>query len=618
MGPSGHPSRECRVDLSQAISLSYERVFEVKSPKSPCSLNIFFASRKTGAPPGLRKWADAALRRIGPTWRFAPARRAAQVLSLGLFLYSFFYVAWPYSHHFSATTLSDKEWLPLEIFLWLDPLSGISTAVAARCWNVGMFGALSILLLCLFFPRGFCGYLCPLGTLIDGVDWLQGKRSPFSRRRSALRHQPSPGNSSESISANRKSKIQNLKYFFLLAILTSSLFGVLLAGFGAAIPVLTRGLMFTAARLQLGLMKDWSQLGPMNWASYASVALFAAIFVLAVFGRRFWCRCLCPTGAVFSLANAVRLSERCVVKAACIECGRCVDVCPFDAINDDFSTRPFECTFCQTCGGACPTQAIEFRSRVGRIGNPSETGLKEESRQVANLSYSGPVLSRRGFVATAICGSAAALAIRTGLADGFRSGPKLLRPPGSVPEDRFLDLCIRCGECFKVCPGPVLHPAGLEGGFEAMWTPVVVPTHAGCHQDCNFCTQVCPTGAIRPLPIEVKRTTHMGLAVINPRLCLPHRGERDCQLCYEECEAAGYHAIEMREIRLAIGPIPEGVLSDEEMERASRIKAPFILRDKCVGCGLCEYRCHVALVKQESVLPERAVVVVPENEDRII
>ena len=186
-----------------------------------------------------------------------------------------------------------------------------------------------------------------------------------------------------------------------------------------------------------------------------------------------------------------------------------------------------------------------------------------------------------------------------------------MRPPGSVPEPEFLDLCIRCGECFKVCPGPVLHPAGLESGWEALWTPVVVPSHAGCHQDCNFCTQVCPTHAIRPLSLPQKRKTAIGLAVVNPKTCLPHAGQRDCRLCFEECEAAGYHAIQMRQIKLALGDIPPGVVSETELEAMGSIEAPFVDPDACTGCGLCEYRCHTTYAKQAHVLAESAIRVVP-------
>ena len=185
-----------------------------------------------------------------------------------------------------------------------------------------------------------------------------------------------------------------------------------------------------------------------------------------------------------------------------------------------------------------------------------------------------------------------------------------------MAEGRFLQLCIRCGECIKACPGPVLHPAGLEAGLDALWTPVAVPSWAGCHQDCNFCGQVCPTGAIRPLPIKAKRRTHMGLAVVGTATCLPHAGKRDCQLCFDECRAAGYNAIEMRPIRLDVGDVPEGALSPAELEEASRILAPFVKPEACVGCGLCEYRCGAYWKKQKHLLDSAAITVVPEKEDR--
>jgi Pyruvate/2-oxoacid:ferredoxin oxidoreductase delta subunit len=191
--------------------------------------------------------------------------------------------------------------------------------------------------------------------------------------------------------------------------------------------------------------------------------------------------------------------------------------------------------------------------------------------------------------------------------------PRLLRPPGSVPEARFLDLCVRCGECFKVCPGPVLHPSGLAGGLGALWTPVVVPSVAGCHQDCNYCTQVCPTGAIIPLRIEDKRRFVVGLAAVDTKTCLPHRGESDCDLCYRECVAAGYDAIEMRPIHMEVGPVPEGALSPDEIEQMSTILAPFVKTGACVGCGLCESRCHGAVVRQQKALARSAIIVSPDG-----
>jgi NAD-dependent dihydropyrimidine dehydrogenase PreA subunit len=222
--------------------------------------------------------------------------------------------------------------------------------------------------------------------------------------------------------------------------------------------------------------------------------------------------------------------------------------------------------------------------------------------------------SRRAFLASSAAGVAAAVAVRA--VPGAQ--PRPLRPPGSVPEARFLELCIRCGHCIQVCPGPVLRAAGFDCGLDALWTPVAVLSHAGCHQDCNFCTQVCPTGAIRPLPIEVKRKTHMGLAVIDTQACLPHRGDQDCQLCYDECNAAGYRAIEMRSIKLPMGRVPEGAFSSDELEEMARIAAPFVNQDACVGCGLCEYRCQSANAAQRKLLRQSAVTIVADNADRTL
>lgn len=183
-------------------------------------------------------------------------------------------------------------------------------------------------------------------------------------------------------------------------------------------------------------------------------------------------------------------------------------------------------------------------------------------------------------------------------------------------------MCIRCGECFKVCPGPVLNPAGLEHGWESLWTPVAHPEHAGCHQDCNFCTQVCPTGAIQPLDILVKREIHMGLAKVNPQTCLPFRNDdrTECDLCYVECEQAGYHAIEMRPIDLPVdrGELESQGFSDLEIDEMSHILAPFVDPVACVGCGICTYRCHTKFVVQEGTLLENAIPVFAENEHRML
>jgi ferredoxin len=319
-----------------------------------------------------------------------------------------------------------------------------------------------------------------------------------------------------------------------------------------------------------------------------SLLLFLLVLLTGLLTPRFWCRYVCPTGALIALPSLLRLNQR-QIKPTCTQCGECATGCPFDAINEDISTRSLDCAYCRTCLGVCPTDSLYFAP-----GLPPAAG-----------AGSAPPFSRRAWLGSVAAGAATALTARVGGA----SSRGLLRPPGSVAEEKFMDLCVRCGECFKVCPGSALQPAGLETSLEALWTPVLVPTQAGCHPDCNFCTQACPTGAIRPLALGEKRKFKIGVAVIDPQLCLSRRGERDCQLCFDECEAAGYHAVEMRFIKLAVGEVPPGAVGPGELEEMARIKAPFVLAEACVGCGLCEYRCHAAVHRQQKLLPRRAIVV---------
>ena len=543
-------------------------------------LNHFFPAAPRSRLGGWRRRIDTALRRLGPTWRAAPIRRVIQVLSLAVFLDLFFRVSWPYAAVFTHDVFAEKEWLPVEVFLWLDPLVGLSTALAARAWNVALIGMLGILALGVFLPRAFCGYLCPLGTLIDGFDFLLGKRVWRTR-----------------ISVS--DRWANLRFYLLAAVLAAALLGVLWSGFVAAIPVLTRGLAFTGAQLQLGWMKHWNMVPPFLPAVLVSIGLFALVFLLSLMGPRFWCRYVCPSGALLSLPGWLRYSRRRVTEA-CIDCGKCVEVCPFDAINPDFGTRAMACTVCQTCGGVCPTQAIQFGSVL-----PAPIVSKPAT------AFARP-LSRRAMLLSTLGGAVSVTAFRP----ARENAPAPIRPPGSVPEKQFLARCIRCEQCLKVCPGPVLQADGVAHGLESLWTPVAVFPHAGCHQDCNFCTQVCPTGAIQPLTLAEKRRTQMGLAVVDTRTCLPHRGERDCQLCFDECNAAGYRAIEMREIQLPMGEVPAGAFSTDELEAMGRIRAPFVNAELCTGCGLCEYRCHTSIFKQQHLLERSAIVVAGVREQR--
>jgi hypothetical protein len=105
----------------------------------------------------------------------------------------------------------------------------------------------------------------------------------------------------------------------------------------------------------------------------------------------------------------------------------------------------------------------------------------------------------------------------------------------------------------------------------------------------------------------------MGLAIVNERTCLPYAGREACQLCVDDCAAAGYHAIEFVRV---------GTQADEMGNpiEDSGLLAPVVLADKCVGCGLCQTRCYGINVAEKGLLRASAIVIEAGagKEDRLL
>jgi ferredoxin len=373
----------------------------------------------------------------------------------------------------------------------------------------------------------------------------------------------------------------------------------------------------------MGITRGFYQVPPLNAGHYVSIALFLGVLALGFLRPRFWCRYVCPSGAIFSVSNVfIRATER-KVEDTCINCNKCVEICPFDAIKADFTTRTADCTLCQTCGGVCPVHAIKFVDRW-------DTKLlkKENDPETHEVP-----LTRRG-VLTGIAAGAAVAVTAGSPVSSLLIGAKNpqsevptppIRPPGSVPEADFQQLCIRCGECFKACPNDVLQPMGFSDSFNGggvlknLWTPQAVPSWSGCEPSCNNCGQVCPTGAIRALPIEEKRVVRMGLAIITEKTCLPYAGKGSCTseanpvdpYCVAVCTSAGYNALELKR---------EGTQVDEAglPIEDSGFMAPVVIADKCVGCGLCQMQCREKNVDTGALaIPAIIVHAGKDYEDRI-
>ena len=528
-------------------------------------------------------------------WRWW--RRTVQLALLVLFVWLF-----RRTEYAGADTLPGGE----NLFFRLDPLVGAAAMLAGRCVIAAFWPALGLLLLTLVFGRFFCGWICPLGTLLDAFSFLiSGFRFSIagrSRREAQIK--------------NRKSKIENYiprvgRYILLSLCLLGAAMAFPLVGFVDPFALLVRALTFWAdpkffqtadnllsasGRASGDPVRQFfvHHLLPFRANVFqlagVSAAILAAIFALELVARRFWCRYLCPLGALLGLTGRLPLVRRVPVRV-CKDCGVCAHDCPMGAVNAAAGFSPESCNLCMDCVDNCPRKIVKF------------TVAQASSLRVAPLD-----VSRRKFLVAAAAGAAVpAVAHASRLSGQNPTDPSLLRPPGagegksaielfvrpglsSPPypsqgaEKRFLELCIRCGLCMKVCPTNVLQPSILHAGLEGMFSPRMahrfVFEQSYCEYNCNLCGQVCPTGAIPRLSVEQKQKLPLGKAYFDHNLCLPWAKKTPCIRCEEVCPLPD-KAIQV--------PNSYTVKGDDGQDL--EIQEPVVDRELCIGCGICEANC---------------------------
>jgi ferredoxin len=286
-----------------------------------------------------------------------------------------------------------------------------------------------------------------------------------------------------------------------------------------------------------------------------------AVVLLNLFAERFWCRYLCPLGALLGLTSKVALLRR-RIEPNCVDCVQCTDACPMGTINpaEDYASDPGECTMCLECLDDCPLGATTFAPVLSV--NPMRS-YDPGRRQV--LVTLGAALGGMALIRTV--------------------DPELehrygLLPPGADAEE-FYSQCVRCGQCMRACPTAAIQPALTEAGIEGFWTPVLIPRLGYCDYGCNACGQSCPVEAIPPLPLASKQEQVIGRAEIDQDRCLPWIEEQECIVCEEVC------------------PLPEKAIELELVEahlptgEARILQRPVVIHDLCIGCGMCEYKCPV-------------------------
>jgi polyferredoxin len=491
------------------------------------------------------------LRRKALDW--SKVRRTVQVLFLLLWLalwVSTAVLAW------NARLVN----LPVRI----DPLLALTQAISSRALTVGMLFSLVLVVLSLVLGRAWCGWLCPVGTVLDFFPFKRSKREKPELPQS----------------------LRMGKYLTLTALLIAALFGNLTLLLLDPITIWTRTLTgsigpalntaFTAIENGLSVIPWMSD--PLTWLDgvmrpailpstvvgsrfvWLPLALFTVLILLNLLAERFWCRYLCPLGGLLGLFSKVAIFKR-TAKPGCKACNKCEKVCPTGTIDPErgYASDAAECTLCMDCFAACPGSEIRL-----------QPGLKLTDKMPYDPGRRQVLLT--GAVALA------GLALVTPAQIKNSGGNYLLRPPGALNDD-LLEKCLRCGLCLRACPTGALQSSLSESGVVGTFTPILIPRLGYCLYSCNKCGEVCPVAAIPPLPLEEKQVWVIGHAFIDQNRCIPWADGESCIVCEEMC------------------PLPEKAITLEECTvigadgSETTFKLPRVNRDLCIGCGICEYKC---------------------------
>ena len=444
---------------------------------------------------------------------------------------------------------------------WLGWMAKVQFLPALLALNVAV--VIVLVALTLVFGRIYCSVICPLGIMQDLFGWLGKKRKKnrytYSKEKGWLR------------------------YAMLCVMIIA-----LLAGVGSIVQLLAPYSAF--GRIMTMLFQPLWQLGnnvlasiAENIDSYAfysvdvwlkslpvliiAIVTLVALAILAWRGGRTYCNTICPVGTVLSFFARFSWMKIQFDADKCRNCSLCTKNCKASCI--DFKNHKVDYSRCVVCGDCI--EACKFGALTYKPYKSHEPRKAHEPHDI----------SRRSFLLTTALATSAVIAQEKKHVDGGlapikkKAAPERqtpLTPPGSLSAKNMASRCTGCQLCVSECPNQVLRPS-ID--LMNLMQPVMSYERGYCRPECTRCSEVCPTGAIKPIDKEEKAVIQIGHAVVSPQHCVSAIGQDECGNCARHCPAG---AIEM-------------VPSDPNDDLSPLV--PSVAEESCIGCGACEYVCPV-------------------------
>ena len=397
---------------------------------------------------------------------------------------------------------------------------------------------LVLVVITLLFGRIYCSVICPLGILQDLFGWA-------GRQQKKNRYRFSP-------------EKRWLRYSVLVLFLACLIFGYM--------PFVR-------------LLEPYSAYGrivQLPWLRSVLTAVVAVLTlvipaVLAWFHGRTYCNTVCPVGSLLSLFARVSLLRVQVDESKCNKCSLCERNCKAAAIDSKTGTIDYtRCVVCGDCLDKCKHDALHYKPIHLKKAETSESSSSEGPASPERRA----MLTGAGLVVASAALAQAKIKVDGGLAEiEDKQAPRRqtpVTPQGSISAFNMNRHCTACQLCVSACPNNVLRPSSDP---MHLMQPVLSFERGYCRPECTHCSQVCPTGAIKPVTKEEKTAIHIGHAVWIEANCIPVSKGDVCTACSRHCPTGAIQLV------------------DFTTKDGREVHVPAIDNERCIGCGKCEYLC---------------------------
>ncbi|MCR4921355.1 MAG: 4Fe-4S binding protein [Bacteroidaceae bacterium] len=461
--------------------------------------------------------------------------------------------------------------------------------------NVGVL--IFLVALTLLFGRIYCSFICPLGVMQDVIAWFRRKKNKYSY---------SPAH-----------ELMRPIFVLLAGVALAAGFGWLAglifpySAYGRIVGTLVAPLYKLANNVLAGIAEHYESYAFYEvdvWlksvgALVIALATWCIIAVLAWRGGRTWCNTVCPVGTVLGMLSRHARLKVVIDANECRNCRKCERNCKAACIDlENHEIDYSRCVVCGDCLEECKFGALAFgyKPMIDKE-NIIYAQRKKEQAAPPKKETAEPIDEGRRAVltSTALLAGAALAQAQDKTTDGGyaiiedKKKPERAHrivPPGALSAANLREHCTACQLCIDSCPNDVLRPSNKLNNF---MQPEVSFERGYCRPECNRCSQVCPTGAIKPVTIEERTAIQVGHAVWVRENCIPANEFKTCGNCARHCPTGAIQMV----------PEGEGLHRNERGRWVDRDNRPIdmnavhvipvVNEEKCIGCGACENLCPV-------------------------